>query len=49
MDSNGAESDWSDPLSISIPKGKFHFNQILNQLLYRIIEKFPLVERFLNL
>ena len=43
-DSHGRESDWSDPLSVTMPKPK-----VLNPLLIRIFEHFPVLARLLTL
>jgi hypothetical protein len=40
-DVHGSESDWSDPLSVSMPKNKLFIYTFLE----RLIEKFPLFER----
>ena len=44
------ESPWSDPLGISMPKGKLLIrNQFLMQLFYRLAEKFPILEQIFAL
>ena len=48
-DDHGGESDWSDPLSVSIPKTKLPINPILLQVLERLTKHFPLLIRLLNL
>jgi outer membrane protein assembly factor BamB len=44
-DESGYESDWSDALSITIPRNKV----LYNSLFLRFLERFPLLERLLNL
>ena len=39
-----AESEWSDPLSVSMPKNKSITNLLFIQIFERIIEQFPLLE-----
>jgi len=46
--SDGSESDWSDPLSISMPKNKA-INPLFLQFLERLMERFPRLARLLNL
>jgi hypothetical protein len=43
-DSNGGESEWSDPLSISIPRTRAYHDS----LLLRILERFPSVYQFIQ-
>ncbi|MCJ7571203.1 MAG: hypothetical protein MUO82_04935 [Candidatus Thermoplasmatota archaeon] len=45
-DFHGLESEWSDPLLVSMPKTKI-YNPII-QLLYKILEHFPILEKILN-
>jgi hypothetical protein len=45
-DEFGAESEWSDPLIISMSKSKNFVSY--EQLIERLIEKFPIIERLLN-
>ena len=45
-DEHGLESDWSDPLAIRMPK-TYTYNLII-QLIMKILERFPLLERILN-
>ncbi len=40
----GMESDWSDPLSVTIPRAR-----TVNHPLLRFLERFPMLERLLNL
>ena len=47
-DEHGAESVWSDPLPISMPKNKQSIN-FLQQFLGQLIERFPLLEYILDL
>ncbi len=42
IDEHGAESDWSDPLSISMPKSK-SINEF-NPWIFRLIQRFPILE-----
>jgi hypothetical protein len=42
----GAESDWSDPLAIRMPK-TYIYNPIIQQL-YKMLERFPFFEKILN-
>jgi hypothetical protein len=46
-DEHGAESVWSDPLPIRMPKNKQPIN-LLQQFLVRLIERFPLLEYLLD-
>ena len=46
-DDHGAESVWSDPLPISMPKNKQSTN-FLQQFLGQLIERFPLLEYLLD-
>jgi len=43
-DEHGKESEWSDPLAISMPK-----NKAINPFLERLIERFPILEQILQL
>ncbi len=45
-DISDAESVWSDPLSVSMPKAKIYNPMI--QLLIRTIQRFPMFEKILN-
>jgi len=45
-DEHGLESEWSDPLSITMPKNKAINNPFL-QFLERLIERFPILEQIL--
>jgi outer membrane protein assembly factor BamB len=45
-DTYGFETDWSDPLIITMPKNKQIKNQIINQILKIIIIRFQLLARF---
>ena len=48
-DSHGKTSEWSDPLSVSMPKSKaFFLNSILLEILERLMERFPLLERIIS-
>jgi len=44
-DSNGAQSEWSDPLSISMPKTKLIGN--INHWIFRLTQRFPILEYLL--
>ena len=46
-DDHGAESVWSDPLPVSMPKNKQSIN-FLQQFLGQLIERFPLLEYLLD-
>lgn len=46
-DIHGDESPWSDPLIVSMPKGK-DYSSPLGRLIERIIELFPMLEKILN-
>lgn len=46
-DTNDVESEWSDPLSISMPKNKA--DDLFLIFIERFIERFPLLERILGL
>jgi len=46
-DEYGAESVWSDPLPISMPKNKQSIN-LIQQFLVRLIERFPLLKYLLD-
>jgi len=41
-DHYGAESEWSDPFTVTMPKSK-SFN-IFNPLIIRLIQRFPILE-----
>ncbi len=41
-----AESEWSEPLEISIPKIKIYISSI--QIFFKILERFPFFEKILN-
>ena len=43
-DEHGAESVWSDPLSVTMPKSKF----VIHPLLQSLSEKFPLIAQLLH-
>ena len=44
-DINGAESDWSDPLSISMPRDRL----LTNTFFMRLLERFPILQKLLLL
>jgi len=46
-DDEGLQSEWSDPLSISMPRNHI-FNEILKIIIEKLIEKFPILEQILN-
>ena len=48
-DEFGAESEWSDPLSINIPKSKPYFNSLINDFLENHTNMFPLIRLILGL
>jgi len=45
--SDGVESGWSDPLPVSMPKGKIQ-NTFFLKLLSRIIDQFPILDYYLH-
>jgi hypothetical protein len=47
-DTNGAESDWSDPLSISMPKTRLYINNMFQIFFEQLIHRFPFFEKILN-
>jgi len=47
-DEHGLESEWSDPLPISMPKDKAFFNSALFEIVQRLMERFPLFEQILS-
>ena len=49
MDVHGAESNWSDPLQISMPKNKRVVSSLFLQLLERLIERFTIIKQILHL
>ena len=46
-DIHGSESDWSDPLPITMPKSKLVLHQQILHLLEVIIDRFPVLKRTL--
>jgi len=48
-DSNGAQSEWSDPLPISMPRSKYLFNQLLIKVIEQHPRMFPLLRQLLEL
>jgi len=48
-DINGAESDWSDPLPIRMPKNKLYINSVFLRLQENNLRMFPLLRLFLKL
>jgi len=47
-DDHGVQSEWSDPLPITMPKGKSYINPILLEILEKILERFPLLQQLLS-
>jgi hypothetical protein len=45
QDEHGLESDWSDPLFVTMPRNR----AVQQMLFYRLLEHFPLLERLLSL
>jgi hypothetical protein len=43
----GAESDWSDPLSITVPKNKTYLNKPILNLLEEYLNLFPIIQQLL--
>lgn len=49
-DTKHAESAWSDPLSVTMPRNLFGFdNPVLQRLIFRLLEKFPILARILGI
>jgi len=49
-DTSDAQSDWSDPFGVSMPKNKLLNNSLFRDILEELFERFPLLERlFLSL
>jgi len=49
QDINGAESEWSDPLAVSMPKNKLYINPVFLRFLETYLQKFPLMRFLLKL
>lgn len=47
-DVHGVQSEWSDPLPISMPKNKGFFNSLLLNILEKFIERFPILGQILS-
>ncbi len=47
-DDHGVQSEWSDPLPITMPKNNEFMNSILLQILEKLMERFPLLEQILS-
>jgi len=47
-DEHNAKSEWSDPLSISMPKNKEIFKSIMIEIIEKILERFPILEQILS-
>lgn len=47
-DIHGSESDWSDPLPITMPKSKLVIHQQILHLLEVILDRFPILKRTLH-
>ena len=48
-DDYSLESEWSDPLSVSMPRNKPYINTPLLQFLEQLMERFPLFAQILQL
>ena len=48
MDVHGAESNWSDPLPVSMPKNKHSIKLLFSQPVERLLEKFPSLKKQFN-
>ena len=48
-DSKNAESEWSEPLSVSMPRGKVTRNSFFQQFLQRYPNLFPILRYFIGL
>jgi len=48
-DINGEESDWSDPLPISMPKNKLNINSVIQEFLKQHPHLFPILKLLLKL
>ena len=46
-DAEGAETDWSEPLSITIAKGKAVYNPIFTRILEELMDHFPILKQIL--
>jgi len=49
IDEHGAESEWSETLSVSMPRNSYITHPLIKELLARILETFPILQRFLQL
>jgi hypothetical protein len=47
-DDHGVQSEWSDPLPITMPRNKGVINSIILEILEKLIERFPLLEQILR-
>ena len=47
-DVHGAESEWSDPLTVTMPRDKVLYQPILRLFLERILKMFPIFWNILN-
>jgi hypothetical protein len=48
-DDHGVQSEWSDTLDITMPKGYIPINSILLEILEKLMERFPLLEQIFEL
>ena len=48
-DTNFEESDWSDPLAISMPKTKSFRHPIFIEIIYKLIERFPFIAKIFTI
>ena len=46
-DEHGVQSEWSDPLPISMPKSKGLFNGLMYEIFELLMERFPLLEQLI--
>jgi len=47
-DDHGVQSEWSDPLPVTMPKNNAFIDSILLQILEKLMERFPLLEQLLS-
>jgi hypothetical protein len=47
-DDHGVQSDWSDPITVSMPKSKAIFNPVVLEFLRDLIDNFPLLKQILS-
>ena len=47
-DDHGVQSDWSDPLPITMPRNKGFIHSVFLEILEKLMERFPLLEQILS-